>query len=234
MAGKDQQNNQKFEETYDKLETFFDKTLNKTGRYIPFANLIEQSAKKIPGASEHLEELRLFKDLRNLLKHKVDVDDIFTLSDQAVADIERVYMALAEPKRLGELFASEVIFLDQSDKYDKVQVAIRDNHYTQFPVVDGQGHLIKKMVTAYAIVHACAKKDKPSVQEILKESTTRVEMILGDASIYEAEERFVNAVRNGNKLLVLLVVNKITDTLDRDQVVGIVTPADLPTIAKWK
>jgi predicted transcriptional regulator len=234
MAGKDQINNQKFEDVYDKLETYFDKVLNKTGGYVPFASLIEQGAKKIPGVSGYLDELRLFKDLRNLLKHKVDVDDIFTLSDQAVSDIERVYQALTQPKRLEEIFSSPVEFLNQSDKYETVQAAIRDHHYTQFPVVDKQGHLIKKMVTASSIVHACAKKDKPSVQEMLNESSTKVEMISSKASIYEAEERFVNAVKNGNKVLVLLLVKNVSDVLDRDQVVGIVTPADLPTIAKYK
>lgn len=226
--------NEKFIEIYKKIEEFANKKFNKTGKYVPMSQLTDVMMMHLPGASDFSTDFELFNNLRNMMQHK-EADKYFVIQPEVVDLIAHVYEVLAKPITVGQLFASEVIFISESATYDAVIEQIRTHHHTQFPVIRNGKFVMQKIITANAIAHALTRTSKPAVSEILKDSEAVVKFIGASESIFTAEKILLDEMKNGQKSVILLIT-RVTDLkrVRPADVIGLINVADLPQILAKK
>jgi CBS domain-containing protein len=142
---------------------------------------------------------------------------------------------LVTPITVGQLFASEVIFLPETGSYADVIQLIRTHHHTQFPVIRNGKFVMRKMITAQAIAHALTVSPKPRVADILNHSEAVVRFIGASESIFTAEKILLDEMKNGQKSVVLLIT-RVTDfkKVRPVDVIGLINVADLPQILAKK
>ena len=226
--------NEQFIAIYKKIEAFANKKFNKTGKYMPMAQLTDAIMAYMPGAREYAMDFELFNNLRNMMQHKLS-DNYFVIQPEVVTLIQHVYEVLTKPMTVGQLFASEVIFVPEFAGFETVMDLIKRHHHTQFPVIRNGKFVMRKIITANALVHALTVSKKPSVSDMLAQSQAIVRFIPASASIFEAEKILLDEMKHGQKSVVLLIT-KVTDykKVRPVDVIGLINIADLPQILAKK
>ena len=226
--------NEQFIAIYKKIEAFANKKFNKIGKYMPMSQLTDAIMAYMPGAREYAMDFELFNNLRNMMQHKLSDND-FVIQPEVVTLIQHVYEVLTKPMTVGQLFTSEVIFVPEFDDVETVINLIKRHHHTQFPVIRNGKFVMRKIITANALVHALTESEKPSVSRILVHSQAIVRFIPASASIFEAEKILLDEMKLGQKSVVLLIT-KVTDykKVRPVDVIGLINIADLPQILAKK
>ena len=211
--------NDRFIAQYKQLEAFANQKFNKTGKYMPMSQLTDMMIAQLPGARDFATDFELFNNLRNLIQHKA-ANRYFIIQQEVVTRIKHVYDVLTRPITVGELFSSEVIFVNESDQFATVMSKVRKHHHTQFPVVRTDGMLMRRVVTANAMAHALSVSQAPTVSEMIQ---------------HTAEKMMLDEMRTGKKSVVLLLTN-VTDfkKVRPADVLGLINIADLPQILSKK
>lgn len=226
--------NEQFIAIYKKIEAFANKKFNKTGKYMPMSQLTDAIMAYMPGAREYAMDFELFNNLRNMMQHKLS-DNYFVIQPEVVTLIQHVYEVLTKPMTVGQLFTSEVIFVPEFAGFETVMDLIKRHHHTQFPVIRNGKFVMRKIITANALVHALMVSKKPSVSDMLAQSQAIVRFIPASASIFEAEKILLDEMKHGQKSVVLLIT-KVTDykKVRPVDVIGLINIADLPQILAKK
>ncbi|GAX46980.1 CBS domain-containing protein [Pseudolactococcus reticulitermitis] len=226
--------NEQFISIYKKIETFANRKFNKTGKYMPMSQLTDAIMTGIPGAREYAMDFELFNNLRNMMQHKLS-DNYFVIQPEVVTLIQHVHDVLTQPITVGQLFASEVIFVPEHAEFETVIDLIRRHHHTQFPVIRNGKIVMRQIITANALVHALTVSKKPNVSDMLAQSQAIVRFIPASASIFEAEKILLDEMKLGQKSVVLLIT-KVTDykKVRPADVIGLINIADLPQILAKK
>lgn len=226
--------NDHFIEIYKKLEAFANQKFNKTGKYMPMSQLTDMMIVQLPGARGFATDLELFNNLRNMLQHKA-ANRYFIIQPEVVTRINHVYEVLSRPITVGELFSSNVIFVNESDKFVTVLSKVKKHHHTQFPVVRTDGLLMRRIITANAMAHALTVSQTPTVSEMLAHAESVVFFIQPSASIFTAEKMMLDEMKSGKKSVVLLLTD-VTDfkKVRPKDVLGLMNIADLPQILSKK
>lgn len=226
--------NDRFIAQYKLLEAFANQKFNKTGKYMPMSQLTDMILAQLPGARDFATDFELFNNLRNMIQHKA-ANRYFIIQPEVVTRIKHVYDVLTRPITVGELFSSEVIFVNESDQFAAVMRKVREHHHTQFPVVRTDGMLMRRVVTANAMAHALSVSQAPTVSEMIQHTESVVFFIQSSASIFTAEKMMLDEMRTGKKSVVLLLTN-VTDfkKVRPADVLGLINIADLPQILSKK
>ena len=226
--------NEQFITVYKKIEAFAIRKFNKTGKYMPMSQLTDAIMADIAGAREYSTDFELFNNLRNMMQHKMS-DKYFVIQPEVVAQIQHVYEVLTKPLTVGQLFVSKVIFVPEFADFETVINLIKRHHHTQFPVIRNGKFVMRKIITANALVHALTESEKPSVSDMLVHSQAIVRFIPASASIFEAEKILLDEMKLGQKSVVLLIT-KVTDykKVRPVDVIGLINIADLPQILAKK
>ena len=226
--------NEQFISIYKQIEAYANKKFNKTGKYMPMSQLTDAIMAGIPGAREFSTDFELFNNLRNMMQHKLS-DNYFVIQPEVVTLIQHVYEVLTKPLTVSQLFASKVIFVPEFADFETVMDLIKRHHHTQFPVIRNGKFVMRKIITANAIVHALTGSKRPSVSDIMARSQAMVRFIPATASIFEAEKILLDEMKLGQKSVVLLIT-KVTDDkkVRPSDVIGLINIADLPQILAKK
>jgi CBS domain-containing protein len=110
-----------------------------------------------------------------MMQHKLS-NNYFVIQPEVVTLIQHVYEVLTKPITVGQLFASEVIFVPEFADFDTVMDLIKRHHHTQFPVIRNGKFVMRKIITANALVHALTLSKKPSVSDMLAQSQAIVSL----------------------------------------------------------
>ena len=128
----------------------------------------------------------------------------------------------------------QLVYIPFAD-FDTVMDLIKRHHHTQFPVIRNGKFVMRKIITANALVHALTLSKKPSVSDMLAQSQAIVRFIPASASIFEAEKILLDEMKLGQKSVVLLIT-KVTDynKVRPVDVIGLINITDLPQILAKK
>lgn len=191
----------------------------------------------------YMEKLNFFRDFRNILTHKTisDSEALATPSDSLIVEIEKITHKIEHPKKVKDLFSQTVISFDITDSLKSVLNAVTIHQYSQFPVFNG-GKLVG-IISENGITNFLAKSvedDLISIKETFinkvleaDEEKNSYEIISENKSIYDIEPIFSNRIKEG-KTAYLLLITKNGKIETSNDIVGIITPWDVPTIVENK
>lgn len=181
--------------------------------------------------------------MRNLLTHNTINGDEAAAepSNSLITEIEMVTEKIKYSKTAKDLFLKKVRQFDINDSLENVLDVINQVRYTQFPVFDGDklvGILSSIGVTKY-LAQAMDKDinaiKKATVRQILEVEDEQefYETISENTSVFDIEEIFSERIKEGRTTYVLLVA-KEKQIKNQNDLIGIITPWDLPKIVANK
>ena len=100
-----------------------------------FGEVIRECKNKDKIVNYYLDDLNMFLDLRNVLIHDQDQNDILANpTDETLRRIQVIKDKIINPEVVGSLFNTEVLSFYVNDSLEKVLNAIKKYDYTQFPI----------------------------------------------------------------------------------------------------
>lgn len=191
----------------------------------------------------YIDKLNFYREFRNLLTHKTfnSEEAIAIPSISLIEDIKEITEKIKHPKKVKDLFLNEVVTFNQEDKLSSVLEVVKARRYSQFPVFNSNqliGIISENGITnflANSIDDDLISIKETSIKNILDadEEKDLYEVITENKSIFDIESIFNKRVNEG-KTAYLLLISKGNSILSGDDVVGIITPWDIPTIIENK
>lgn len=225
-------NSDRFLTAFSRIEQSM-KDIIEAKEHMSFFKLVDKAKRKHPLIRRYEDDLREYADLRNaIVHHRTSTEFVIAEPhDEVVELIEKIDNTLSTPITVGEMFKRNVQVFQVTDTLSQALKIIRDRHFTQLPVYDGdkfQGLLTSIGVTrwlASTVEKELISRDMTTLGDMLQHEDTKDNygFIPKGTSIYDAEEIFKEALAKGIRLEALL----ITDLL---LLVGIITPLDLMKI----
>ena len=191
----------------------------------------------------YYDKLNFYRELRNILEHKsVGKDDVIAVpSYTLITQMEEVINKIKFPKKVKDIFLKKVISFEPTDSLSKLLSAVNDNGYSQFPVFE-QGKLVgiisENGITnflSHSIEDDLISIKETTVKDVLTLDETKdaFSVISENKSIFDIESIFSKKVSEGNSaFLILISTNGIIET--SEDIIGIITPWDLPELIKNK
>lgn len=193
--------------------------------------------------STYMDSLQFYREFRNLLTHKTisGEEAIAIPSSLLIKEIETITEKIKHPKNVEDLFLSEVVTFNQNDKLSSVLKIVKEKSYSQFPVFNNNelvGIISEKGITnflAHSISDDVITIKDITIKDIISvhEEKNLYEVITADRSIFDIESIFNQRIKEGKTAYVLLI-SKNSHIKSSDDIVGIITPWDLPEILENK
>jgi len=222
----DQANYLQFIEAFNKIHKYLHKYTNSDDN-VSFSDLLYRS-KKHPMLALYLDELHVFRKLRNIIVHQTDdFEKIIAMpSEETVARIQFIESQLLDPTKVG-VFQGEVSKFQMGDSIKKALTASSDKGFLKFPIYEGGQ--FAGLVTSRGIAKWLQKEahqDVITMDEKMKEllpyeKEGKYQFINRDTTIYEAWDLFKNST---SVIAALLVTEqgKASETIE-----AIITHQDL-------
>ena len=221
---------------FNHLHRLLKKLLN--DQDVAFASAVQQLAKKHPIISAHQLDLDAIRSLRNLIVHEkiASHEEVAIPSSSTIALLKSIIEKLNGPQT-ADYFTKSVTYFNHDLSLQEALKRIASERYSQYPVFRHQ-QLIG-ILSAQTITHWLAQVDLETVnleniscEEILKHNKskplTKQNIISPDFPIFKIDDRLLELLQH-NYLPVLLMSNQPND-IQLDNLMGIITPWDLPTI----
>jgi len=205
---------------------------------VNFGEAIRECKNKDKIVNYYLDDLNMFLDLRNVLIHGQDRNDVLANpTDETLSRIQTIKDKIINPEVVGNLFNTEVISFYVNDSLEKVLNTIRDHDYTQFPIFSNGnfvGVLSENGITRWLsrkIEDDILSIKETEVNEVLdlEEVKDNYRFIKPNANIFDLLSIFQKGYRNQNNSLVILITGKKNPEKESD-FIGIITYADLQKI----
>ncbi|MCL1949000.1 MAG: hypothetical protein FWF59_04635 [Turicibacter sp.] len=191
----DQANYLEFIEAFNKIHKYLLKFTDSDDN-VSFSDLLYRS-KKHPMLSLYLDDLHVFRKLRNIIVHQTDdFDKIIAMpSEETVKRIRFIESQLIDPLKV-DVFKGEVHHFQLQDGIQDVLSKSSDKGILKFPVYDGQKFV--GLITSRAVAKWLQKEAKSGkitidekMQELLPyEKEDKYQFIGLNTTIYEAWELF--------------------------------------------
>lgn len=223
-------NAQRFLDAYATIENKMTAMLKET-KYVPFSQLLSRCAEKNKIVSNNMETLREYHELRNAIVHmRGDESEIIAEPCDSVTEtIESIATQLSRDDSILNYAVHPVKTVKLQDSITEVFKIMESLSTSKIPVYDGttyKGVLTNAMIAKYAL----EVSNEGCVKDALKnDPEARVLFLSKNSNIQEAIKGFDKAVKEGKKLLAILITEhgNINETP-----LGIITMADVPTILK--
>ena len=193
--------------------------------------------------STYMDTLQFYREFRNLLTHKTisGKEAIAIPSDLLIKEIEDITEKIKYPKTVKDLFLSTVVTFNQTDLLSSVLKIVKEKSYSQFPVFNHNklvGVISEKGITnflAHSISDDVITIKDITIKDIISvhEEENMYEVITADRSIFDIESIFNQRIKEGKTAYVLLI-SKNSRIQSPADIVGIITPWDLPEIVRNK
>lgn len=232
-------NYQRFLQAFNELERVIQHRLKVDAKYNlgSLLRIAQQAHDQL--ITSHYKELDFLRNFRNILVHEgIQAEgEIATPSDFLIEKIEFITMKIREAKKVKDLFRSPVISFKLEDTLHDVLQAVNQYGYTKFPVF-AQDHLVG-VVTDNGITKFMAdqlQEDLISIKSVHLQSILELDkrkdsfmVVNEDTSIYDIDDIFTQKIKEGKSSFILLMARD--HQVDHpDDITGIITPWDLPTI----
>lgn len=229
-------NSQSFLDIFSAIEKWLRQQAGATDRHASFYNLVETASAANPAVRRFRDELKEFADLRNAIVHeRTDGRVIAEPNDRAVADFERIRLALMKPTAVIPLFQRAVRTRDISDSICAAVCDMREGAFSQLPILSN-GTFVA-LLTSETVVRWLASEVNNDLVSLLE---TKIQSVLPHtedeenvcflprrAALHEAVNHFENFAARGKNLDAIL----ITEGGRGDQsILGILTVYDLPDL----
>lgn len=236
-------NYQRFMHAFNELHNVIAKKVNKDPD-TNFGELLGVARKQKDKVIEtYISQINFYRELRNLLTHKtIDGGEAVAQPSEAlINEIEMITEKIQYNKKVKDLFLKRVHTFDVNDRLEQVLDIINRVRYTQFPVFDGEK--LVGILTSIGVTKFLAKSKNQDIQSIMN---TTISDILGveddqnffavipsDKSIFDIEEIFLRQMKDGHFAFTLLIAR---DTVieSKEDLVGIITPWDIPRVVANK
>ncbi|WP_208560374.1 CBS domain-containing protein [Marinilactibacillus kalidii] len=205
--------------------------------------LYEAEGKQDKVVINYKRKLDLYREFRNLLVHSTinEHESIANPSPSLIEEMRVVMKKIQYPKTVSDLFLEKVITFKKEDPFSKVLKAIEENQYSQFPVFQGEkmvGIISENGITnflARSIQDDLITISQTTVADILEndEEKHAYEIIPKDMSIFEIESIYSKKIKEGIVAYFLLITNQ-EQVKHPDDLIGIITPWDMPEIIENK
>ena len=215
-----------FIESFNHIHKYLKKYTNSDDN-VPFSDLIYK-AKGHPMINLYLDELHLFRKLRNIIVHQTDNFEqlVATPSDEAVERIKFIEQRLVDPSTVG-VFQAEVIKFDMKDSIQEVLKISGEKEILKLPLYDG--NQFSGLVTSRAIAKWLQKHIQNNnielsgtVGELLDfEKKSQYEFIPTSMTIYEAWRLYQTSPKQLDALL--LTENRTVE----EEIKAVITYDDL-------
>ncbi|MFW5891120.1 MAG: CBS domain-containing protein, partial [bacterium] len=188
--------------------------------------------------NHYWKDLQMFLNLRNVLSHEQDRNDILANpTDETVKRIVAIKDKIINPDVVGKLFKTKVVSFKSDNSLDKVLNVVKDYDFTQFPIFSNEefiGVLSENGITRWLsrkVEDDVLSIKETKVEEVLdlEESKDNFGFINPSANVFDLLNKFQKGYRNHNKSLILLVTGK-KDPKKSSDFTGIITYADLQKI----
>lgn len=180
-----------FIESFNHIHKYLQKYTN-SDENTSFSDLLFRS-KKHPVLNLYLDELHVFRKLRNIIVHQTDdFEQIIALpSDKTVERIQFIEKQLVDPKKL-DLFKGEVIRFDAKGSLNDALKVSAEKEFLKFPLYEDNRFV--GLVTSRSIGKWLQKKaqqhelvlDEKMEELLAYEKEGRYHFISSEATIYEA------------------------------------------------
>ncbi|HAX72767.1 MAG TPA: hypothetical protein DCY20_04525 [Firmicutes bacterium] len=215
-----------FIESFNRIEKYL-KKYTKSDDTASFNDLLYRSSKH-PMVQIYIDELHLFRKLRNIIIHQTDNFSqlIATPSDEAIERIQFIEKEISDPTNI-EVFKKDVTVFSSSDSLQTVLKISGEKGITKFPIYEGDKFI--GLATSRAVVKWLQKhieQDKIELNGQLKdllsfEKETLYKFVSCKQSIYEVWDLFT---KSQQKLDVLIM----TENGSKDEtILAVITYDDL-------
>lgn len=209
------------------------------GKETEFYSLLNELKDKHPVVKKYESHIDLARRLRNILVHESKADSyaIAQPSGELIDDLKLVRMKLENPEKVS-MFKKEVMTLDVTDSLTKVLKLIEQHNITQFPVFDKKS--FKGMLSDNGITNWLARvlKDKSidltgvRVKDIIQkdEELTSYIIVENNMPLYEVEKRMMAKINHSGNSKVIVLITPLGKINQKSDIIGIITPWDMPEI----
>lgn len=187
--------------------------------------------------TRYFDELDLYRQLRNILVHEnVPLNnEIATASTETVNRMKQIAHNLTHPATVDSLFNTPVTTYQLTDSLSNLLQQVGKKNYTQFPIFDQQklvGIITENSLTNFladCLQHGTVDLQNFTVGDILsmEPDQNNYEIIGINKPVFDVREELQQKISEGNSAFVLLVAKITHDPTPKD-LVGVITPFDLP------
>lgn len=192
--------------------------------------------------NNYYDELNFHREFRNILSHSHmrGKPPVAQPSDAVIEEIISLTNRINSPKKTSDLFLKDVTHFDYSDSLAKVLQFVNDNHYSQFPVFENTQ--LKGLITENGITQFLSRSVKDDVISIsetiisdvikLDEAKDSWEIVNSNTLLIDVKEIFNKKLNAGNSLFAILISNRGKNIKNPEDIIGIITPWDLPMVLR--
>lgn len=194
----EQANYLQFIESFNKIHKYLLK-YTASDDNVSFSDLLYRS-KKHPMLGLYLDELHVYRKLRNIIVHQTDdFEKIIAMpSEEAVSRIKFIESQLIDPLKV-DVFKGEVASFQMQDSIKKVLETSSEKGFLKFPIYEGE--TFKGLITSRGIAKWLQKEassGEVTMDETMKdllpyEKTGKYQFISLEMTVYEAWDLFKNS-----------------------------------------
>jgi predicted transcriptional regulator len=232
-------NYEKFLRAFNTLHETLGKKLNQPNlQFGALLKVAEKNRDKV--VLNYLSELDFYREFRNFLVHQATIDKppVAEPNDFIIDEINDIIHRIENPKKVYELFLNEVIHFNMDDSLSKVLSVVNEKEYSQFPVFN-QNELVG-LISENGITRFLAKSVEDDIISIVEtkikdvinqdEAKNSISVVNSNTLIHDVEGIFNKKLHEGNSIFAILVSNRGHKIENPEDIVGIITPWDLPII----
>lgn len=224
-------NAEKFLDIYNRLDKFL-KNINNEN-HETFASKIKSS--KNPIIKSYLEKLIDFGELRNAITHtpKIGGNYIAEPLTEVVNEFALILEKLLNPQKVIPLFSFKVIGATENEKLDNILSIMREQSFSQFPILDAHGNVIE-LINTNTISRWLGRNiqneiivENPTIKKLISEIEFKknYKFISRNCDIYTAYNLFINQINNHKRNLdVLFITNSGSE---KEKLLGLITIEDI-------
>lgn len=234
-------NYEKFLRAFNTLHETLGKKLNQPN--LQFGELLKVAKKnRDKVVMNYSSELDFYREFRNFLVHQATIDKppVAEPNDFVIEEIKEITQRIENPKKVYELFLSEVIHFNMDDSLSEVLNVVKEKEYSQFPVFNENeliGLISENGITRFLaesvdedIISIVDTKVKDVINQ--DEAKNSLSTVNSNTLIHDVEEIFNKKLQEGNSIFAILVSKRGRKIEGPEDIVGIITPWDLPIILK--
>lgn len=192
--------------------------------------------------NNYFDELDFHRGFRNILAHShmSGKPPVAQPSDTVIEEIMILINKIKSPKKAFNLFKKDVKHFNYDDGLGEVLKFVNENQYSQFPVFEG--NQLKGLITENGITQFLSRSVKDDIFLIsetnvsdvitLDEAKDSWEIVSSNALLIDIKDVFSRKLNAGNSLFAILISNRGTVIEKPEDIIGIITPWDLPEILK--
>lgn len=207
-------------------------------RTVPFYQVVEKAANRLPAVRRLQDDLKEFADLRNAIVHeRTDGHPIAEPNDRAVRDIRRLESLLLAPSKVIPAFQVAVESVEASKPISDAVTTMRRRRFSQLPVIDAGRFL--GLLTANTVARWLGSEAKDEIVSLTETPVRDVLehtedpdhfLFLGrEATLFDVLDRFDAFEAKGKRLDAALVTHTGNPN---ETLLGIITVWDVPKILK--